>query len=572
MANSFKDVTENGLLTIIGYFSKSGNDSNDGLTKDTPKKSLILNAGTSNKNASRFNQIGAGTYNLNNTDLGNLRHVIGDGKVIILNARQLNTEQTSRKIEYVNGEWNFTGGTPDYQNFKQCILQNCYIQGLSNRTTLLNSIFINSPVQNSCTLTYVDYSIIINSNFVLNSTQLDTQSSANLINTYIARDVTFFNLKFINNKPGINDKRNVYNCNFRGIIQNDSSWYSDGIAKSYAVQDQLIGTPQDNGYPVGVNWINHSQLVTDGYLFYNDETQLNNALNTIINRDPKFNNESLKDFSLQADSPHIQSGIDFTNIGGTDVAISTLVEDNGTGTTEVIPSAEIDTSITNSWKLLAGEVEGFIDIIQRVAGNSVVLGAIDPVSALNFDSDFAGGTAQNNNVIDSEPLTGAYPRKLTTTSLAANTTTVNVTAHNVLVGEFVRVAGEDREVTAVATNSFTVASAFRAAVANAVTFQVGTSIQLGALRPNRLTYLLRTSNRLTKPTQDIHWDNDVAPIYGVAGAFLTQEWYEVPGYVITGSDIVFGSGDSEADPSLTKNEIACKWVQIRIYIRNNYAS
>ena len=551
MANNFKDIP-NKFPTHYIAKTPAGNDSNPGTSKQdplaTPKQVITLQ------------QLGAGTYNgLNNSFSFDY---IGDGLVVLDNCILANAGYARlTNIYLINSTFFSTNGNlTERKTLVNCTLKNIvnFANYVSSRSSIFtNNIFIECNF-NSLHGSDNDFTLYINSNvFDLTGTVKNSYSNIN-------SDI------YITNVSAAPAKDAFRNNNIQGTITIDQSNFTDNLNKKYAIQDEFIGTPQDNGYANEVNWLTEAQLTTDGYT--GTISGWDAAVATCINRDPLFNNASLEDFTLQANSPHIGRATDGSNIGGTDVAVSTLVEDDGIGTIKITSSAEIDTSITNSWKLLTGETQGTITILQRVAGNSVTLGEIDPISAFNFDTDFAGGTVQNNNVIDSQPLSVNYPRKLTTTSLASNTTTVNVTAHDVLVGEFVRIAGEDREVTAIATNSFTVVSAFRAAVANNVTFQVGTETQVASLRPNRLTYLLRTSNKLNEPTLDSEWDNDVAPIYGIAGDYLVQEWYESPSYVINLSDEVFGGGDSRVDPALAKNTINARWIEIIVYIRNDYTS
>jgi hypothetical protein len=551
MANGFRDVLVQGR-TVDKWVAKplAGNDSNDGLDPNRPKVSLEGGGVT---------LIGAGDYD-QNVNLTNGAYQ-GDGLVILRNATINGTSGNGFfggcvNMTLINCTIDYSGGNARPRGLVNCIVKNSqdiYMHP-SGQIGYTNSVFINCSFRQVVQVS-ANFSIFIDCIYGLNIGTLNKDS--------------YFDENSILIDYAGNPNLMVSNSNVNGVIRILSSLFSDSTQRDYAIQDQLTGTPQDNGYPVGVNWLTEAQLTTDGYT--GTIAGWDAAVDTCINRDPKFNNVSLEDFSLQADSPHIGRANDGGNIGGTNIANTVLVNQDGVGTIEINPQPEINTTNPNFYTVATNEDEGYIDIIQRIGTQPIVLTEIEPIAALEFDSDIEGGNVGNQNVPDSEPLTLDYPRKLTTTSLSPNTTTLNVTGHNVVVGEFVRVLGEDREVTAVTANTITVGTAFRAAVATGVTFQAGSEVQLAALRPNRLTYQLRVSTQVAKPTIDAEWDNNINPIYNYEGLFSTQEWFEKPGYVIDGSS-VFGTGDAEANPAITPDEIAATWVNIRVWLRNNYDS
>lgn len=84
--------------------------------------------------------------------------------------------------------------------------------------------------------------------------------------------------------------------------------------------------------------------------------------------------------------------------------------------------------------------------------------------------------------------------------------------------------------------------------------------------PNRLTYLLRTSQRNQMPTQDSHWDNDAAA-GGVAGAYYVQEWFTKPTLTQT-LGITYGNAEPEGYGG-TVNAINARWTEYTIYLRND---
>jgi hypothetical protein len=563
MANNFKLVGTN-------YVAKSpaGHDSNNGTTPDTPKASDLVVP------TSGILIIGAGQYEASSVGTNVGTQLRGDGKVIISRSDISGTTLISggnivsiRDIEFVRCSFsnvnNVTGGT-NTKTLSSCILKSCVGLTTNNNVgyrSLSGCVIINSTIGNSSSSVLGGYFII--SSIVINSL---VRVLGNNTSNKVIRD-SYLDPSSIFQYDGspVDFRRN----NIQGVIRLE---VTGGNWKDYAIQDQLTGTPQDNGYDVGVEWLTQAQLTADGYI--GTISGWNTAVGTCINRDPKFNNPSVGDYSLQADSPHIGRGLSGSNIGVTQIAFSVINTDDGIGDTQVIPSAEIDTTVPLSYQLESEENEGFVDYIFKVGSDTTVLGIIRPLAELNFNSDEAGGTSQNNNVPDSEPLSADYPRKLTTTSAAPDTVTLVVAGNDAVVGEWVRVNGQDREITDVVGDDITVASAFAASIGSGVTFQIGTESELGALRPNRLTYLIRTSTSTSKPVVAADWDNGIDPIYDAEGLFLTQEWNKAPGYIIDNLDgnKVYGAGDSDAPTDISVSDMEAIWVQIRVYLRNDYES
>jgi hypothetical protein len=553
MANNWR-ITDG-----ANYISKAGHDSNAG-TLNEPKRSLSTIA------LSVKNVIGAGIYVGNLPTLGTLTgSLFGDGKVIInLNGGTINClHNTYNFIEIRNGSWTGSNSVVLPPGFINCTFKSItgtYTAGSNSQRRFrgFNSVFISCNFATSfagAAAGIIDNSIVINSSltnfFTLKDSFVDFDSIVQGDNSTTFRDT------FRNN-------------NVRGII---SLPITGGLFKQYAIQDQFVGTPQANGYAVGVNWLNESNLTADGYT--GTVSGWNTAVATCINRDPRFNDVAGEDFTLQSDSPHIRrasNGVD--NIGGTKIARSVLNTDNNGTTVLVQPTSQIDTSVPSSYILNVGETEGYIDYIFDLGGISP-LDFIDLKAELKFDSDFAGGSIQNENVPDSEPLTLDYADKVNTSAASGVQNQFIVPTGLITVGMFVRIAGEYRQVTIVTPGSpndtITVASNFRANVGSGVTVTYGTANQIGALNPNRLTYQLRTSVQSTRPTINSEWDNDLDPAYLQAGTFFTQEWGLRPIYAIQGG-IVYGGGDSERPIGATTQEIEARWLNVRVYLRDNYSS
>lgn len=544
MAHNFRELSG---LTPLKYIAKSGHDSNNGLTPDTPKKSITTLNTT---------QIGAGYYEVTG-DVFDFSFSRGDGKVILdFKGNKISSNfYENLDIEIRNMVGFFFGSSTQTQLInKRLILKDCqgsFSPGGNRNLHIEESQFINCNIisSGSTRYPYLNYNVFYNSTFVLNG--------ASIQYTFMSESCTID----ITDASG---PVNITNSNIRCPLNFAGALFTDGLKKSYAIQDLMTGTPQDNGYAAGVKWLTAANFTADGGTV---TTPVQAMIDANINRDPLFNNAPLYDFSLQAGSPHIKVP---KNIGGTFPAIS--IYNTSNGTSQISASAEIDTTNPNSYTVLSGFNEGYIDYIEKVGSSILTLKEIDPITSLDFNSDLPGGTLGNKDVPDSEPLSIEYPRKLTTTSAALNASTLNVVGHDAAVGEFVRAVGEDREIISITADTITLDAALRAIAPTNTTFQIGQKVRIGALKPNRLTFMLRTS-KLDNPSLDSDWDNDIDPVYNKAGDFLTQEWGQVPGYYIdTIGNAVWGSGDSETPPGLSKNEIACKWVHIRVYIRNNYES
>jgi hypothetical protein len=544
------------------WYSKAGHDSNAGSINE-PRKTLVARANTATSK-SQWNVVGSGDYALGNFTLG---CIIADGIVIISptgsNTVTLTGSSTSSgNITGADGIYlkNYLLAWVDgfhvgnlYENgfFVNCNGTLNWVVSFTRGFNLENYKIINCSILGTAANSF-NYIVCINSNIEsrqFRSSYVDADSSIK----YLSGAGTFRN----NN------------------IQGEVILPITGPSfKSYAIQDQYTGTPQDNGYAIGVNWLTEANLTADGYT--GTVAGWDTAVATCINRDPKFNDVSGEDFTLQSDSPHIRRAEDgINNIGGTKIARSVINTDDNATSVFVEPSAEIDTTVPTSYHIEDGETEGTIDYIFDL-GSVAALDFIDLKAELKFNSDFAGGTVQNEDVPDSEPLTNDYALKVNTAASATpDLNKIIVPTGLITSGMWVRVAGEAREVTGVSVSSpndtVTVASNFRAIVGAGVNVTYGTEGQLAALNPNRLTYQLRVSQSATKPTVDSDWDNDLDPSYGESGTFFTQEWGIRPVYAINGG-IVYGGGDSERPIGATTQEIEGRWIQVRVYLRNNYSS
>lgn len=543
MSNNFKVI-----ISGAQYVAESGHDSNDGADPNRPKKTIASSSTTK--------VIGCGNYSLPSNAAGALLY--GDGKVILNGGgntsgfgypidcevigtswlasganSDLVTDRALRTI-WRNSTFNIRGGTGSTSNwikdnlFIGCTVIMSHTNTSSNNSRISTSIFINSSIT-------MGISGLVSGGSTLRWSYIDTNSIIILISSGTV---------FIGN-------------NIQGIVR------VGGV--DYELKKDKAG-----------NTINPNPSLPDVVAAIPSIYTNGN-----YNEDPKFNNAASGDYSLQADSPMLRGANNgLENVGGyfAPLGISVLNTDDGNSAgTRVIASAAIDTSIPDAYKLASGQTEGFVDYVFFVGG--FVLQQLRILDNFNFDSDSAGGTTNNNNVVDAQPLTADYARRTTTTGNTGSASTLLVpTAAGIQIGDSVRVNGQERGVygksSSGGNDTITLDTALSAVVATGTTVTYGTPAQLKALLPNRLTVLMRTRNIASAPSYpfvDSEWDNEVSSAYGVAGQFFQQELDKKPGLIISGSN-VYGAGDSDAPTGITAQDLSPQWVHVRVYKRNNYSS
>lgn len=538
--------------TGTAYISKAGHDSNDGLTKDTPKKTV--GSQLTGKKAI----IGSGYYYVSGDFLpqSNGNFIFGDGAVIL---DCNNTIIVTGAISIIDRVYYVTIQKASSLNIRNTAFYNCVIIDIASLTfnvttmEIVNSIFINVAAINGINR-YADKSIFINFKGSFYVTSIAPGAIASLQNSYfdISSSITAI--------EGPGTKLFIKYCNIQGFI------VIGGL--KYVIKDQFTGTPQDAGYASDVYWLTEANLTANGYT--GTITGWDAAVATCINRDPKFNDASKLDFTLKADSPHIGRAFDgVSNIGGTAYAQSFYAGSSNPNLLLLQSSANIDTSNNNDWKLLPGEIEGTIRAIVKVANTTEAITKLPYIGNKSFNSDGLGGSSTNFNVPDSKPVTSAYPDYRTTTGAASDLFRVVVAGHGYMAGVWLKVDGQYREVTSVTADELIFNDAVRGIVGASTPVQVGTLSALTSLNPNRLNYLMRSSLRDNVDSSNwddpLTWDNN-----GLAdsGQYLAQEWDNQP--LIDNLNNV-GFGDDNFDPNFG-NPIQVKYIDIMIYLRNNYRS
>lgn len=137
-------------------------------------------------------------------------------------------------------------------------------------------------------------------------------------------------------------------------------------------------------------------------------------------QDPKYLDAAAENFCLQADSPNIRAANDnVNNIGGHFAQVGIAVENTDDGNAagvRVIASPEINTTIPDAYFLKTTPVngivpvEGYVDYVFPSSG--LAIAQLKVSDFFSFDSDAAGGSVSNGNVVDAQPLTGSYQTEL----------------------------------------------------------------------------------------------------------------------------------------------------------------
>jgi len=94
-----------------------------------------------------------------------------------------------------------------------------------------------------------------------------------------------------------------------------------------------------------------------------------------------------------------------------------------------------------------------------------------------------------------------------------------------------------------------------------------TPLLQAGLKPNRLTYALRTSQSISKPVITAEWDNDNVSLGTTVGAFYIQEWNTKP-TIVTALGLRYGNGNPESIGGVS-NGINARWAEVEIRLTNN---
>jgi len=410
MAYNFK-------LTGDYYVSVDGSDSNNGLTKDTPKRTVqaALNLATT---GSRTIIIGAGVYKealLKSSTVVNM-DFFADGNVVFESPSQNSTisfsvNGTIRFYDIVFLNYNqitaYLGGAsgPTIQ-FYRCKLYNIFLSGAYVNFYLINSIVINltgTSVGNVSFTTFSIGSIYVNSIFTSNNQIINSYFNESCFLSSVNISAANFNYNNIRCSIIMNSASTVTT----GVYQDVYGRYYD-LSITTSTGDGGVSTPFGRPYTNGAafSFATHRIL----YPTYNVNS---------FSADPKFNNIEAQDFTLQVTSPHIGRASDGTNIGGTKYANRYAAKGAEFNTSAVSVTGLAFTG--NDWSISGGTTGEVVSAPILISATAKVLQKISYNGLLEFNKSITGGTAGNRNVPDQEVydstaqppnVTGANPDRL----------------------------------------------------------------------------------------------------------------------------------------------------------------
>ena len=489
------------------YVSKFGNDSWDGLTPDTPKRTLqaTLTAAGSNKTII----IGSGVYKETVSYTGNNLTLYGDGLVII--DGDLITTFTLR---YNTDSVTFTLNNLYFRNdLSSCVnilasltirgvsttFNDCVFMGRGSVNIGYNSYgatglyfnrckFINSKIEIGTLTTLGTY---LNSCILINSILLKSPNGTSILNTYVDRSsliimagVISFNYSNIQAPVAVDIATSVTS----GVYQDFyGRYYNLAIAGNNTTTD--AGTISNPYY--------RADVISKAFI-YSTFKILYPAYNVNgISADPLFNDILSQDFTLQSGSPHIGRASDgINNIGGTPYAV-------------------------------------------RLAANS---------------SSFSGSGA----TVDSG-LTFSYDNYV----ISGSAVTGSVTSAPIFISSSAKVI-QDIEYNGLLAFNKTISSFFYSGSnVNVPDFDTYTSASGNpGANPDRLVYYMRLTTGSTQPAVDADWDNGDLWTRGDYNVF---EWNTKP------SIDVYGRGNGDPNFVVANySYLKATYIQMKVKLRNDY--
>lgn len=316
MANNFK-------LTGTVYVSIDGSDSNSGLTKDLPKRTVQAGFTAINGSVGGTLVIGAGVYNETiamTTVSGTNITIIGDGQVV---------------LDGANKTWIFGGAnnlvTLNFNNllFKNFRTFEMYSLNFNrHEVSFTNCTLINLSFNAASTLALANWyfasCIFINVTDAFVTTLVRTVSFCVFINSTILSTASFIN-SYVNSASVILVVVGTVNFNnIQGSIRVSaasiitSGVYQDMFGRYYDLS-QAGTNPSGNGSLAQPYY--RAETASKGFSFATHRILYPLVNANSISTDPLFNNILTQDFTLQATSPMIGTASDgINNIGGTKYA------------------------------------------------------------------------------------------------------------------------------------------------------------------------------------------------------------------------------------------------------------
>jgi len=411
MPNNFK-------LTGNVYVSKAGNDANSGLTPDAPK--LTVQAGLNTLTSGQTLIIGAGVYNEPNISRSaNLSYVvIGDGQVVLDGSTfgefSIILGANSNFVDFFN---------ITFRNYK-FIRRSENAADISGRLTFTNCVVYNTNLFADVGSQFGGASII-RPFFLIKTLLVNVGLSATVIPIYNVGRFYFYDSTLINcaqiARPTATSNVNS-TTSLNSILTfinsySDSNTYLNIDANTAAsnfnfnnIQGKII--MNTNGAVSGVN----SNGVALSFAQHRIDYPTFNV--NSFSSDPKFNNPTLLDFTLQAGSPNVSASSNFSsNIGGTEYAVSYTASSAAFTTNAISQSLDyrgIYYGISGS--AVSGSITSGPMFLQWP--RTKPLTAVNWIGALDFNKSISASFSGNTNVpayttfTSASLLAGANPDRL----------------------------------------------------------------------------------------------------------------------------------------------------------------
>ena len=358
MPNNFR-------LTGSVYVSKAGNDTNDGLTPETPK--LTIGAGLAVMTAGQTLIVGTGVYKESLTPSNIVRTITADGRVKLSGGQVLSISigGTTTFNNIIFEDYIAINQTSAIITYNNCRIIRSTISG-SFPFTLNRSILINCPITNTST-NFAAYNSIFIDSSLTNGAILIASCYANSNCTLRLRLVANVNIN--NNVQGLLRGNGATNITTAVVQDTSGAYYDLSIAGTGG-----SGT-QENPYYRG-----NTASATAIFDYTNFRIAYSNVLGaTNISTNPLFNDITRYDFTLKANSPHIGAGIGGTNYAVTNYPVSDLEVVSGDTNTDNYVFQPFTTPLT--------------------------IGVFNMYGLLEFNKSQAGGSDENKNVPDFDVFT-----------------------------------------------------------------------------------------------------------------------------------------------------------------------
>ncbi len=414
MAHNFK-------LSGSYYVSIDGSDSNSGTTKDAPKRTLQAALSLSTANTII---VGAGTYDeslsrgISGASVSWNHIFVADGSVVITNINQnkvisfteggINVNQSSSWNGFIfkNVIFSFQHDTDfggAFHTFTNCIFYNVtftnsiVVNQNTNGYSFTNCIFINCNIAYTVSVSLGTAISSFNKCIFINSTIGSGATITTFLNCY-----SYASLIYVRS-TATTGTFNYNNIEESTIIMPTATSVTTGLYQDVSGKYYDLTQPGTNPSGDGslAQPFYRAQTINKGFNYSTHRSLYPTFNANSFSRDPRFNNITTRDFTLQADSPHLGMASDATNIGGTKYAI----RDSAIGdvyNTSAISVTDLD-FIGSDYRVTSPATNGeVIGAPRLVRGIPIVLQRITYNGYFGFNKSITGGDYQNMNVPDQE--------------------------------------------------------------------------------------------------------------------------------------------------------------------------